>query len=78
MSKDLNSSIDINTNPSNYPTMAPTAINSQSTGAVPDSTALKGKINGETGTDLHIIDPEVLTRPNIALWVTKDHKWVNR
>lgn len=54
--------------------MAPTAIsNAASTGAVPDPTALKGKtING--GTDHHIIDPEVLTRPNIALWVTKDHK----
>lgn len=53
--------------------MAPTAINNESTGAVPDPASLKNaRLNG--ATDQHIIDPEVLTRPNLALWVTKDHR----
>lgn len=52
--------------------MAPTAVNVESTGAVPDMSALKNQLKGGTGQ--HIIDPEVLTRPNLALWVSKDHK----
>lgn len=28
------------------------------------------------GTGLGIIDPVVLAKPNLALWVTRDHKFV--
>jgi L-iditol 2-dehydrogenase len=52
--------------------MAPTAVD-ESLGAHPDPFALKTRnINGN-GQAKHIIDPEVLSRPNLALWVTKDH-----
>jgi len=26
------------------------------------------------GMAKHVVDPQVLAKPNIALWVTKDHK----
>jgi L-iditol 2-dehydrogenase len=51
--------------------MAPTAINEQATDSI---TTLKNSIQVNGGAEQHVIDPEVLTRPNLALWVSKDHK----
>jgi L-iditol 2-dehydrogenase len=53
--------------------MSPTAINVDATDAV---TSLKNQVLLNGGAAQHIIDPEVLTRPNLALWVSKDHRSV--
>lgn len=51
--------------------MAPTAINVQTD----TISTLKNPVQ-VNGAEQHVIDPEVLTRPNLALWVSKNHKWV--
>jgi L-iditol 2-dehydrogenase len=53
--------------------MSPTAINVDATDPV---TSLKDQVLLNGGAAQHIIDPEVLTRPNLALWVSKDHRSV--
>jgi hypothetical protein len=50
--------------------MAPTAID-EPHGAV---ASLKKQEETVAGSGSHVIDPEVRTRPNLALWVSKDHK----
>jgi hypothetical protein len=50
--------------------MAPTAID-EPHGAV---ASLKNQEQAIAGSENHVIDPEVRTRPNLALWVSKDHK----
>jgi L-iditol 2-dehydrogenase len=43
---------------------------------VHSSAPLKSSSAQPNGTVKHIIDPVVLAKPNLALWVTKDHKCV--
>jgi hypothetical protein len=50
--------------------MAPTAID-EPHGTV---ASLKNQEQAIAGSESHVIDPEVRTRPNLALWVSKDHK----
>ena len=45
-----------------------------SAGPVQKSSITNGHAEGIT----HIVDPLTLTRPNLALWVTKDHRYVSR
>jgi L-iditol 2-dehydrogenase len=54
--------------------MSPTAISASN--PIADASTLKAQIqaNGTTTTTKGAIDPQVLARPNLALWVTKDHK----
>ena len=50
--------------------MAPTAVDE------PHGTVASLKKQEETiaGSENHEIDPEVRTRPNVALWVSKNHE----
>jgi hypothetical protein len=50
--------------------MSPTAID-EPHGAV---ASLKKQEEVIAGAESHMIDPEVRTRPNLALWVSKEHK----
>jgi len=50
--------------------MAPTAVDGPH-GAV---ASLKNQEQAIAGSEDHAIDPEVRTRPNVALWVSKEHK----
>jgi hypothetical protein len=50
--------------------MAPTAVD-EPHGAV---ASLKNQEQAIAGSENHVIDPEVRTRPNLALWVSKDHQ----
>lgn len=50
--------------------MAPTAVN-EAHGTV---ASLKKQEEVIAGSESHVIDPEVRTRPNLALWVSKEHK----
>jgi len=50
--------------------MAPTAID-EPHGSV---ASLKKQEQVIAGSESHVIDPEVRTRPNVALWVSQDHK----
>ncbi|RSH93885.1 L-arabinitol 4-dehydrogenase [Saitozyma podzolica] len=54
--------------------MSPTAVSASN--PIADASTLKAQIqaNGTTTTTKSAIDPQVLARPNLALWVTKDHK----
>jgi L-iditol 2-dehydrogenase len=54
--------------------MSPTAVSA--TNPIADASTLKAQIqaNGTATTTNSVIDPQVLARPNLALWVTKDHK----
>jgi hypothetical protein len=50
--------------------MAPTAVD-EPHGVV---ASLKNQEQAIAGSENHVIDPEVRTRPNVALWVSKEHK----
>jgi L-iditol 2-dehydrogenase len=55
--------------------MSPTAVSAAN--PIADASALKAQIqaNGAAATTTKsVIDPQVLARPNLALWVNKDHK----
>lgn len=52
--------------------MAPTALNGQTD--IITTSALKNSVQLNGGAEQHVIDPKVLTRPNLALWVSRDHK----
>lgn len=51
----------------------PIAETEKTTGIAPIK---NGLVNGDA-TINHMIDPAVLSKPNHALWVTQDHKWVS-
>jgi len=36
--------------------------------------SLKEQDQANAGIDRHMIDPEIRTRPNVALWVSQDHQ----
>jgi len=50
--------------------MAPTALNTANRAVA----SLKFQEQAIAGSETHLIDPEVRTRPNCALWVSKEHK----
>jgi hypothetical protein len=52
--------------------MAPTALAVENPhGSV---ASLKEQEQSIAGSERHVVDPEVRTRPNVALWVSQDHK----
>ena len=50
----------------------PLAVNTTANGHA--AGPLKPVAAQQNGTAQHIIDPVVLAKPNLALWVTKDHQ----